>query len=174
MASTMKRTHDTLEADNLESIAEKKVKISIDPLELLNLNDDCLEAIMEHVDLSDLVNLAEAHDRFIPITCLVFSRRYRKKKLFLNIGHIRFGDSNAFEIQKYCEKYFQYFGQLMSRLFINFLGDRADECENLFLKQCCTNLVDLELTFCTTSTLEMIIEPFEKVKKLSITKSALG
>lgn len=51
------------------------------PLNLTTINDDCKELIFEHLEWSDLLNIAETNKKLYSAACIVFKRKYGKAKV---------------------------------------------------------------------------------------------
>lgn len=63
-------------------------KIEKCPVNLADLNEYCLEAIFEHLDVTGLTNMAELSQYFAPVAELVFKRKYSNEYLFItDSGH---------------------------------------------------------------------------------------
>lgn len=71
--------HLTRRSDSLE-----KVKGMFETTNITNLNSDCMEIIFEHLELNDLLNVADSSKHFYSAVCQVYKRKYRNTKpLFL-------------------------------------------------------------------------------------------
>lgn len=62
-----------------------KIDEIFEPLELIDLNDDCLYEIFSHLDSTALANLTETHLRFVPIARYFFLKRYFTRKSNLQL-----------------------------------------------------------------------------------------
>lgn len=51
-------------------------KIISEAKKITNLNTDCMEIIFEHLELEDLLNLADSGKQFYSAACLVYKRQY--------------------------------------------------------------------------------------------------
>lgn len=71
----------------------------MEPLQLTNVNFDCLCAILENLDVFGLVNMAETASKFVPVAQSVYSRRYRKKTVFVNLGRVTNGSAEYIELE---------------------------------------------------------------------------
>lgn len=49
-----------------------------------NLNPDCLETIFEHLELNDLLSLADSSVQFYDAVCQVYRKKYLNKILILD------------------------------------------------------------------------------------------
>lgn len=90
--------------ENQIEIAKKRRRISVssanddiptmDPndatTELTDLNFDCLEKVFNHLDIVDLLNLADSNVRLRKIAAFVFARKHAKKTIHIFNVYIRF------------------------------------------------------------------------------------
>lgn len=77
-ASNPKRFKTEENEDNDEEVNEGP--------KITDINNDCLEHIFEHLNLKDLVNISDSSKHLKHATNLVFSRKYARKMIHLNIG----------------------------------------------------------------------------------------
>lgn len=170
-STVAKRLRDV---DNDAAKIQKKQKIEEKLLRLMDMNYDCLEAIFMNLNLVDLVNVAEAHQSFIPAAALVFSRRFSNRLVYVNYN-TTCTTSTVPEISKAnIAAFFHHFGKLVTILFYNAKSQQDLKVEKLLLEHCVDSLVELELAFCPKDAFDTIEKPFENVVKLFITKSCLG
>lgn len=162
-----------LDANSNEIQAQKKPKIVENPLKLVDINDDCLQAIFEHLDLESLVNIAETDDHFTTAAKSVFSRRYRNKKYVMSTFLI--GKSDYIAIEKsFAALLFRHFGEFISDLLVDCLSQHDKTSEKSILLYCSSFLVNLDLVYTTTNCFKTIEKPFEKVEKLAIVRGMLN
>lgn len=57
--------------ENAESIIETTT--------ITNLNTDCMEIIFEHLELNELINIADSNKRFYSAACQVYRRKFRNQ-----------------------------------------------------------------------------------------------
>ncbi|XP_055302504.1 uncharacterized protein LOC129568533 [Sitodiplosis mosellana] len=164
-----------------EITSPKKPKITVDPLHLTDINDDCLEVIFKCLGWADLVNVADSDERFVGVAQSVYSRRYQSKAVSLNLNAIDFKaahDKKAHADPKIgkeiAEAFFRQFGHLVSSVSFNSMAQYAINIEKSLLKHCADSLTALELLLCRHINFETLNEPLEKVESLAITKSFLG
>lgn len=155
---------------------QKKPKIEAEPLRLVDINEDCLRHIFEHLDLQDLVNVAESHVQFVPAATGAFLRYHRmQKRVFINLSNISCENDDCLEIRDdNIAAFFHHFGAIVSNLMINFLGSKKVEVGNLLQKYCSDSIVNLDLAFCSRDDFQSIDKPFTKVEKLTIIESTLS
>lgn len=60
-------------------------------IKIIDLNDDCLEFILNKLTLNDLVNITDTNSRFKISACRVFDRKYAKdmKKVVCGVNHFK-------------------------------------------------------------------------------------
>lgn len=58
-----------------------------EPLQILDLNDDCLERILLLLDLNDVINVAGSCTRLNPIACTVLKLKLRKYDVLIDCDH---------------------------------------------------------------------------------------
>lgn len=153
--------------DHDEANIQKKSKIQTKPLALVGLNYDCLEAIFMHLDLMDLINMADTHEHFVPAAILVFSRRYHKKAIYLNLGAVHCNSTIPEINMDLGVAFFRHFGQSVSSLLLNQMDERVIDAEESLLEQCTGSLIDIKLLYCWKA-FESIKKPFAKVDNLVI------
>lgn len=172
----VKRSLDST-ADN-SPMGLKKPKISEEQLlQLIEINDHCLWHMFEFLDANELVSIAEAHERFIPVAISVFQRLYRKKKkLIVKLDSVLPQTINAFvcPAAENIEPLIRHFGHLISNALINFLGEKHVDIETLLQEFCADSMVELDLIYCDENDFQSIIKPFTKVEKLQIVESTLS
>lgn len=64
-----------MDSNNYEEI----LSIESEPLTLVTINNDCKELIFEHLEVKDLVNIAETNKELKTAVCAVFRRKYGNK-----------------------------------------------------------------------------------------------
>lgn len=147
----------------------------MEPLQLVEVNYDCLNSILENLNVFDLMNIAEADNQLVEAAQSVYSRRHRKKTVFVNLGQI---SNNVVEyIQLEAESaavFCCHFGHLMSKLFINFMFQHSLDLENMLSTHCSNSLTELRLGFCHHDNFEAATKPWTKIQILQIYKGTLG
>lgn len=159
------------DSDTVKGAQQKKLKMSSRELQLVDINNDCFQVIFGGLILEDLMNMSEAHEQFTSAARLVFSRRYRKKKISIMCGFIKIGD--CIGVQKgEVAKFFRHFGPAISSLTINYYCDV--EVQQWLFDHCSDSLVELEMSLCNTNLLSEINKSFGKVEKLTIIETWLN
>lgn len=141
----------------------------------MEVNFDCLCTILEKLDIFDVMNMAEADDRYLPAAQSLYYRRHRMKIVFVNFGQISNDRIGYIELEsKSAEIFCRHFGHLMLKLYINFMSQHASKLENLVLKHCADSLIELRLGWCNYRNFEDAEKPWASVQTLAITKGVLG
>lgn len=154
------------------------------PLQLDDINNDCLRHIFEYLSMHELIKVAELSKQFVFAAAEAFSRRYRKKQIEVMVtsepdykcfrfGYLRMNGAVAMTG-------LEHFGARMSTLSANFLAYRSIDpaqrhpIDVAILQKCTNSLQTFEINCCIESHFEMIEKPFAKVENLTIAGSTLG
>lgn len=174
-SSVSKRSRVSNDSDDA---CPKKPKIVIDPLQLVDVNDDCLEAIFKHLALADLFNVCESHERFVVAAQTLYSRRYRSKSITVDVTTTGISAEDGFDDieigMDISEAFLRYFGHMISSLWFNSKNQLALNIEMSLFKHCTESLASLDLYSCNVKNFETINEPLKKVENLAISNSFLG
>lgn len=81
-----------MENQNAENIVDKEkhlnfledAKSVFETKKITNLNTDCMEIILKHLKLSDLLNIADSSKEFYSAACLVYKRQYANSYIIFN------------------------------------------------------------------------------------------
>lgn len=145
------------------------------PLKLDDINDDCLRRTFQFLSATDLINVAEADGRFIPVATEVFRRCIRKRKIKVVRNPSRCVQNDCIKLNmEVASACFYHFGLLISDLSIDFDGKREITAEQSFQKRCWKSLYHLDLYRCQSDSLETMKKPFVNVRELNIVSSTLG
>lgn len=158
-----------------ESGIKKKPKICAIPLKLVDIPNDCLETIFEMLDIGDLVNVAEADDKFTPAAESVFSRRHGMKRVTStkdSMSHI-YKDVINVETDSMVAC-LCHFGQFISNLTIDFNFEPLTDIERAIHKYCRKPLINLSLECGYEQLFETLNDPFVNVQSLSIQSSTIN
>lgn len=171
---TVKRTRDNNPTEHLDG-QQKKPKLTPSQLKLVAINDDCLEAIFDYLELMDLINVAESHSRFKFPAQWVYSHQYSMKKVILSLVKTVTNAAHSIDIdEQMALPLFRHFGNLISKLSINFMGQQAQTIEKSLLTNYADSLTELELILCHRDHFDNLSRPLENIEKLKISKSLLG
>lgn len=169
MPKAVKRAY-VIDCNELPS--SKKPKTDPNPLQLVDINDDCLRSIFYHLDLEGLVNIAEISTRFAPIAQSLFSRYYRNQK-FMFSSYLVASDENIPIKMDLAAPLLHHFGHCIIDLMIDCL--RQNQCVGKLIQtHCAGSLVSLKLLDATTNLSQTICNSFEKLSALSIVRGKLG
>lgn len=151
-----------------------------DPLEITDLNDDCLERIFEYFDLSsfkfNLLNIADTCIRFREVARTTYKYKHSRKSLEISL----FPRSNNLRILR-------IFGDLIEKLSIDYNNDGIYTTEgeisskfNIKIEQyifryCSQDelLKELELINCPDDAFECIKNPFKNVEVVRFSRGVL-
>ncbi|XP_031638036.1 uncharacterized protein LOC116350389 [Contarinia nasturtii] len=145
------------------------------PLELMEVNDDCLESIFQNLHWKDMFNMAVSDERFLTSLRFAFFRQYRKKRVTLRAGALRTVDNTGAtsKITIDASAFFEYFGSNTLKLAIKHLDSNQVKVEESLLKNCTSSVVDLQLFECKLC-FEQIKKPFHKVDSLVLKSTTIG
>lgn len=155
-----------------------------DPLQLNDINNDCLRHIFEFLSLYDLIGMAEIDNQFIFAAAEAFSRCHREKRFVAvatsqpNHELFRFGSSRMCGPQAMAG--IHHFGARIINLSANFDAFRSIAPANRYpidmeiMKHCTDSLKTLEVRFCNGTHFENIDKPFEKVENLVFNCCTVG
>lgn len=147
----------------------------MEQLQLTDVNYDCLITILENLNILDLLNMVETDNQFLPAAQSIFSRRHRNKTIFVNLGQTSNKSNDYIEFQMEPAAVFcRHFGQLVSKLFVNFMFQHALKLENIVSEHCADSLTELRLGLCHHRNFEAVTKPWNKIKILQISKGRLG
>lgn len=111
-------------------------------LSLLNMNDDCIEAIFERLPVSELGSFSFTCKRLYALACEFFNRHHTDESIIiekrLGWNGIRFAYGN--------NNYKRYFASYFRR--VNIYSDTISTSNGMltfFTKNCCENLIELGL-----------------------------
>lgn len=154
------------------------------PLELDDINNDCLRHIFEFLTLHELIKVADIGVRFIFPAAEAFSRCYRKKKIevvatsqpilnFTRFGFLQLAGAAAMNG-------LTHFGARMKIISANFDAfelteeEHRDPIDVAILKNCYNSLTDFEVHFCIERHFQTITKPFAEVQNLTLNGCMLG
>lgn len=69
-------------------IANEQIVLQQRPTEPSGLNeliDDCKEMVFEHLELADLLNMADTNTQIQPTVCQVFERNHSNRRVVIDI-----------------------------------------------------------------------------------------
>lgn len=154
------------------------------PLQLDDINNDCLRHIFEFLTLHELIDVVETSNRFRFPAAEAFSRRYRTRKIeavatsdpvlqFNRSGYVHITGAAAMNGLK-------HFGSRMSTVSANFDAFDLIDFEHrhaidvAILQNCADSLVNFEVHFCIESHFQTISQPFAKAESVILNGCILG
>lgn len=147
-------------------IPNKKPKMEKDPLQLSDLNDDCLVEIFKYCTIDDLINIVDYDTYFIDAARSVFRKKFAK-----NCIRVTTEFDIDYKTATWSEKILKFFGCEIMKLSVNYNKGfhRFDEAmDKAILLQCRKSLLEIELTNPERFTMYGIEEPFQNVKVVSL------
>lgn len=160
---------------SFENEIRKRRKNEPAPSKLVDVNDDCLRSIFQFLGALDLINVAEADDRFVPVAAEIFRRHIQGKVLKVVRNPSRCVQNDCIKMNmEVASTCFRHFGSLISDLSIDFDGKQESEIEQSLLMHCRKSLRYLDLYRCQSGSLETMKRPFVNVEELRIMDSMLG
>lgn len=152
-----------------------KIKIK-GPLDIKDLNFDCLERVFLHLNATDLSNVADAHPYFVPAARFVYKRIYGEHFLAINESNCYLSHNKIKEIIKVQAKSFlRNFGLFIRGMSLDYLNDVnrekvqcVREIEEFIAEYCTNTLNGIRLANCHGNIMEKIQNPFEKVNRVQI------
>ncbi|XP_055325661.1 uncharacterized protein LOC129579544 [Sitodiplosis mosellana] len=152
--------------------------------ELIDLNGDCQEAIFQHLDLVDLLNIAESHVNFLKAAGYMYSRLYKDKTIRINGKRCAMGvffkthtiKTDYIEVNDHhlCSQLLSIFGGHIKNLSINFNNTAPierffnDGVQAQINEFCSSSLVELTIENCQHFSSEAFMRPFREVRYLSM------
>lgn len=154
-------------------------------MSLIDLNDDVLYLILNHLDINDLVSFAETNEHYFPLAVTVFKHKYSRKivEIFPRALH-SFHDNGErlyiHDIQLF-KKVLQQFGRVISKMKVNYPEMGANLLKNRDLvasifdsysksisSYCSDSLVHLILIDFNGYFIKQMIRPFKNVEFVEI------
>lgn len=135
---------------------------SVKPLKIIDMNIDCLEEVMEYLNLPDLLEIADSNKRLRRAACYFFSQKYAKKhfeiRTYRNEEESRkvFNVNNNYITITNTEtslKFLRCFGSLITLLTI-----RNENCN----ERCCTEILRYINTYCAKSLVTLSVKIYRK------------
>lgn len=151
----------------------KKPKIEATPVQLVDINEDCLQVIFQHLDVIDLINVADTNNRFISAAVSVYHRCHRTKGVTISNGcycHHKIPIPETL-----ATSFFRHFDHEVSAFSVNLSCiDYELNIEQFLQPNRLTALVELELYSFDETDFDTFVGPFETVEQLTIVSSWLN
>lgn len=138
---------------SVRSSKKSKEVLSEEITNILDLNDDCFEAVFSHLDPIDLCAVKETFHRFDPLADDAFRQKYRGKILKFNPLNrenvIRSLNTDIYMRKSYVSpKHLRLFGKFIYRLSVGDLSSERDSQQWQNICENCTQLKSLTLSRC--------------------------
>lgn len=129
----------------------ESLDVSNGMLNIMDVNDDCLEHILRKCDVNDLLNVADLCKRMRKAARLTFKAMYGKKMLYMFYEQNQSFEitENQIKICKFskCLKAMRCFGDSISKINIGYAGyckSQCDEMDRYFYKYCAASVTELK------------------------------
>lgn len=151
-------------------------------MRITDMNIDCLEEVSKHLNLTDLLNIADSSKRLNKAANFVFNQKHGNKlvRFVLCVGDqhrlVRKNGDTIFIVDFYTSlRFVRCFGQLISRIDLDWM----QLCTEMYTKPafveifrymneyCTQNLIELRVRNLSCNIIEQIVNPFEKLEKIS-------
>lgn len=146
----------------------------------MDLNADVQLLILENLNLSDLLSMAQTNRQMYSLAANVFQRKYSKKMVLAYDPHAdEHNDINDTYFQNFemISKILKYFGTLISHLEIGYkwkaeytmnIGTKINSIHNLINLHCSETLVHFQIDNFYEVSLDNMTKPFKNVEKFTI------
>lgn len=138
---------------------------------LAEMSIDCLERVLRKLSISDLVNVADAHENLKEAAEMVFKIiMYKRKRFTLNSKRLRSKVQNINKFRNYF-KILRCFGHLIPhlRIFCNGMPSNLRiHLEQYISEYCSERLTGIEIWKGDENTFEGLKKPFVNVERVSI------
>lgn len=144
---------------------KKKQNRKEEQLNIINLADDCLEAIFLKLPRDDLANIAESNNRFLEKACYAYGRNYTETPF--ESGY----DVCDLKTFTHLMNIIKHFGIMITKLD---LYEAHDDCiyneriTDALFENCHTNITDICFDAVDQHTLNKIRQPFPNLRILNI------
>lgn len=135
---------------------------------IADVNDDCLQHILEELSLEDLLNVADTNKQLSRVAKLVYKKKYGQKRVQMLFCYQSM-DSDTISINNFssCLKLMRCFGTSISKLSISYFnipGPKRIKLNEYLNVYCAAHLTDLEYN---SGSLSYLTREFPKVVNLS-------
>lgn len=80
LKSTISNNYKTNDVFENKTDSSNDAEFTFEETKITCLDDDCLDVIFQHLDLDDLVNVADSSKHFQNATCRVYKSKYRNMR----------------------------------------------------------------------------------------------
>lgn len=132
-----------------------KTDVPLKTLQLIDVNNDCLRAIFNHLNLIDLLNVADTSKRLKQIAEMEFERKYKTNQV--HFAHVRPNPNRCVTVNGYrivigdlktCLQLLRCFGHIVNEIELNFGNIEAKfsaEIERCLAEFCSQSLLFLSM-----------------------------
>lgn len=155
-------------------------------IEITDVNVDCLEHVFKHLNLDDLVNVANTNSWVRTATGWTIAHKFDKKTVILrNISMLQtsqqmyiWGSTDEILITnlKKSLHFLRCFGHLVTKLEISHLlvAKKYQTYISHYISKYCINLIEITFSSCTEDTFAMLKNVFTNVQKVRFVDCQLG
>lgn len=177
-SSRQKRGH---ESDGSSPHPKRKHPIAstvAEPLKIIDLNDDCLGKIFEHLNKYSLLNVAVANEWLRPAAQDRYKRRFEQTKIVFNVEHdiistnyLQFNDLKSF-LQ--CMRCLESSIANMTIGYRNLDSKRCDHIDQYLNRYLAESLMCISFVDRATDFTRNFGKPFANVQRVAVLNSCLG
>lgn len=168
------------------------------PTKIIDLNDDCLVEIFNHLDLQNLFNVAVANEWLRPAAAMVYKRKFGAKMVEIyrihptrritrasvrNKSPVRFAAPKEWKYSidirspRLCFQYIRCFGPSIAHLTIDYNESWSklyDYLHRYINEYCAESLTEFGFWLKTNYPIEQFVKPFVSVERVNIWYGEFG
>lgn len=157
------------------------VKVPVEPKSITDICYDCLERILDFLDLQSLLHVADTCTWLRAAAAMKFGTNFRQKRIYLDLQtyaqpwiHVHRNEINLSGL-RVCLPFLRCFGEKITDLAVNYRNSDGKITGQVdrYINQYCGNLISISQVnraFPITN----LQKPFKNVEKIDITSSCLG
>lgn len=129
-----------------EDVSDTNIK----ELKLTDLNEYCLEVIFEHLNATELTNVAEAKKHFVSTAKLIYKRKYSERQLVISDSGHTLKIKGEGELKVTLTSLLEHFGKLLLNIKIgsnNWTKHHWCQAEQLINDHCVDTLKYIDLSY---------------------------
>ena len=177
--------------------AEVKEPAAVQPLKIIDLNDDCLTKIFGYLNLRSLLNVANANEWLRPAAADVYKRKFGTKTVQLSIHDNRpktrssvhndcpvqcavpkeYKHSIEMNSSLLCFQYIRCFGSSISDLTIDYNESKPKLIEHLhhyINEYCAESLIEIGFRSKPNHSIEQFVKPFVNIENVNVDGGNFG
>lgn len=150
------------------------------PLHITDVEPDCIERVLEHLNVTDLSNAAHAHPHFVYAARLVYKRLYVHKIIRIcesgrTLSLLESMEGHGQLIKADVKSFFENFGMILERVRLDYSYGCScknvrhwPEMEQFVTENCINSLTSIWLNNCSGTIIEDVSKSFAKVNTVYI------